>query len=55
MCISFLLAQRVEVIVINPEGPSSPYFPFLVPKKALKSYHRGYLDPLGKRNTSLES
>ena len=30
-----------------PKDPNSPYLWFLVPKKALKSYNREYLDPLG--------
>ena len=32
---------------VYPKGPSSPYLWLLVPKKALKSYNREYLDPLG--------
>ena len=32
----------------NPKGPSSFYLWFLIPKKALQSYNREYLDPLGK-------
>ena len=31
-----------------PKDPNSPYLWFLVPKKALKSYNREYLDPLGQ-------
>ena len=34
--------------IISPKGPCSPYIWVLVPKKALKTQNKEYLDPFRK-------
>ena len=40
--------EPIWVVISSPKGPSTPYLWFLIPKTALKSYCKEYVDPLGR-------